>query len=321
MQRRTRDCDAAKLHRLEYRNRRQRARAANLHDDVVDFRGSLPRRILVGNGPARRFSRGPKLFLQRGGIHFDDHAVDFVTEVVAFGFHRMAKLDDFIDRFAQRAIFVDPKPRPLHPFKRFPVRGEGFALAGQSVIGKQVQPALRHHGRIELADRAGRGVARVRKARLAQLFALSVNPFENSARQIRLASNFDFAGDLLRLVAQLEWNAANCAHVRRHIFAAESVAARDAAREQAVLVVNRKRQPVNLQLGDVVRRFAASEFAATFVERPQLFNVVAVVERQHRPAMDKFGKTFGRPAADALGRTVRRDQPGMLGFQRAQLLD
>ena len=201
------------------------------------------------------------------------------------------------------------------------MRGEGFAIAGQGIVGEQVQAPLRHHRRIELADRAGGGVTRIRKTRLAQFFTLRIDPFEDSARQVSLATHFDFGGDFFRSIAQLKRNAANGAHVWRHVFAAKAVAAGDAARKQPGVVVNRKRQPVYLKLGYIIRRFAAGEFATALIERPQFVNVVAVIERQHRTPVDEFGKSFGRPAADALSWTVRCDQLGMFFFQLAQPVD
>ena len=196
-----------------------------------------------------------------------------------------------------------------------------FLIAGQHVISKHVEAPFGHHRRVELANRARGGVARIRKARLAFFLALRVNLFKDLPRQVRFAAHFDLAGCFLRLVAQPERHAANRAHVRTYVFAARAVAARNAAHEQSVLVVDRKRQPIDFQFNDIVGRTSAGQLATALVERSELLNVVAVVERKHRATMDEFGKAFGGATADALGWAVRREKLRMLLFQSAQLFD
>src|SRR6202041_3421307 len=52
VQRRTADGDAANLHWLKKRNRRENSGAADAHSDFADNRRLLMGRIFVGNGPA-----------------------------------------------------------------------------------------------------------------------------------------------------------------------------------------------------------------------------------------------------------------------------
>ena len=49
--------------------------------------------------------------------------------------------------------------------------------------------------------------------------------------------------------------------------------------------------------------------------------VQRVVQRKHRPSMDKFGKPFGWSTADPLRRAVGSNEFGMLLFEFAKLLD
>ena len=65
------------------------------------------------------------------------------------------------------------------------------AVLADELIEKRAQPALSDLFRIDLADRARRGVARIRKAGLARFFALLVRPLELLARKINLAADFD----------------------------------------------------------------------------------------------------------------------------------
>src|SRR5205085_554303 len=135
---------------------------------------------------------------------------------VALGLHTVAELDHLVNRGALRAVRVDAEARPLQPVERLPVGGEGFALAAQDVVGEEVEAAARDDLRVELADRAGGGVARVGELRLVRLLALEVERREGPARQIRLAAHLHLPAlsDL-----QAEREAADGAHVLRHVLA------------------------------------------------------------------------------------------------------
>src|SRR5207249_216770 len=81
----TADSDAANLHGFEDRDRCERAGTPDLHANVVDDGGLLTSRIFVGNGPARSFRCESQFVLDAYGIDLDDHAIDFVGEILAFG--------------------------------------------------------------------------------------------------------------------------------------------------------------------------------------------------------------------------------------------
>ena len=57
-----------------------------------------------------------------------------------------------------------------------------------------------------------------------------------------------------------------------------------------MLVVQRQREAVDLQLRDVFEPPSLSELLAALVKGPQLIDVVAVVEREHRAAVHDLGK-------------------------------
>src|SRR5712692_10047173 len=78
------DRHARKLHRAEFRNRRQRSNPAYLHLDSFDHRFSLLRFELVRDGPARRARDLAELLLERIRVYLSDHAVSFVVETMAF---------------------------------------------------------------------------------------------------------------------------------------------------------------------------------------------------------------------------------------------
>ena len=106
--------------------------------------------------------------------------------------------------------------------------------------------------------------------------------------------------------------------VRRDVLADRPVAARRGPREDAVLVHERDRQAVDLQLGDEYRH-ATQAVRHALEPRLQLLAAVRIVEREERdlvPHARQLGN--GRPA-HALRRRVRRDEPGMLSLERFQL--
>ncbi len=75
--------DAADLHRLEHRDRREHARAAHAELDLAARRRFLMRGIFVGDRPARRLRREAQFILQRDFVHLHDDAVDLVGQLFA----------------------------------------------------------------------------------------------------------------------------------------------------------------------------------------------------------------------------------------------
>ena len=79
VQRRILHDHAADGDRLQLRNRRQRARAADLDFDAAQDRGRLLGREFVRGGPARRARHEAQPLLQIEPVHLVDHAVDVVS--------------------------------------------------------------------------------------------------------------------------------------------------------------------------------------------------------------------------------------------------
>src|SRR5712691_4254423 len=94
------DSDAADLHWLQHRHRRERAGTPDLHANIVDHRGFLPRWIFVGDGPARGLCRVPQFSLYPYGIHLDHHAIDLVGQLLAFRFPGVAILENLLHAVA-----------------------------------------------------------------------------------------------------------------------------------------------------------------------------------------------------------------------------
>ena len=125
-------------------------------------------------------------------------------------------------------------------------------VAAQS-IGEERQLALSCNARIELAQRAGRGVAGIGKGLQLVVAALGIELGEGLDGHVHFAADFNMG----RIVVDAQRNRPNRADVVRNVFADPSVAAGDAADELAVLVNEVDCQPVDFQLDDVFQRFAA----------------------------------------------------------------
>ena len=130
------------------------------------------------------------------------------------------------------------------------VGGETFA--GAETVDPDRQRPLRRDRRVLLAERARGSVSRVR----CGLLSLGDEPFvqgvEAAQREIDLAP--DLQQRRRRLVGRELHPHRDCLdrlQVRRHVLAANAVATRCAADEDAVLVDQVDRQPVDLRLGDV----------------------------------------------------------------------
>ena len=114
--------------------------------------------------------------------------------------------------------------------------------------------------------------------------------------------------------------------VVRHVLADLAVAARGAALELAVAVEQRDREAVDLRLGDeldllVVHVALVEQAAHARLPGAQLVLVARVREREHRLEVLHLLELLERLAAHALGRRVGRAELGVLGLERAQLVE
>src|ERR1700732_676402 len=132
---RTADSDTAHLHRLEDRDRRKRARATDLHANVVYDRGLLPRGVFVGDGPARCLRRESQFMLNWRGINLYDHAVDLVREVSALRLPDVAISEHFIDSRAEPPIVRRSETQLLKSFQGVGMLGERDLAVNEQIVG------------------------------------------------------------------------------------------------------------------------------------------------------------------------------------------
>src|SRR5204862_6530040 len=139
----------------------------------------------------------------------------------------------------------------------------------------------RGRGGILLAHRARRGVARVREARLAGLFELTVQGLELAARHEDFAAHLDGV-ELRHSRAETDGQALDRPEVRGDLLAHAAVTARGAAHEAAPLVAESDAAPVDLRLADVAERGAGQRALDARLEFAELVRRRGVVEREHR---------------------------------------
>ena len=122
------------------------------------------------------------------------------------------------------------------------------ALHLAQTIGKEAQRALGGDAGVELAQRAGGGVARVHKGLAALLTLALVQALEGVAPHIDLAAHLQHRR---RAAIQPQRDLADGADVLRDVLAGLAVAARGGLHQHALLIAQVHGQAVELQLGRV----------------------------------------------------------------------
>jgi hypothetical protein len=197
-------------------------------------------------------------------------------------------------------------------------------------VGEEAQGALGGNGRVELAHRAGGGIARVDKGFLAlgagrDPGALPVvQRLEVVPAHIDLAADFEHGGCARR---KPEGYLANRADVLRHVLAHLAIAARGCLHQYATLIAQAHGQAVKLELGHVVhRRIGVGQaerapHAGVEILRAAGFGIGLGVDRQHRHGVTDRLETVEHLAANALRGRIRRQEFGVRGFKRLQFTE
>ena len=154
--------DAADLDRLEHRPGVQGAGAADADQDLVQPRGGRHRRPLERTSPPRAVVEAAQALLLVEAVDLDHEAVDLVVELDPPRFPLAAGLEDRLDRLVPLGERVGAETALAKPVERLPMSlgGETLVVA-HPVNPDRERPVGRDRG-IELAQRAGGGVSRVR---------------------------------------------------------------------------------------------------------------------------------------------------------------
>ena len=246
VERRAGNGDAADVHRLKLCDRSQRPGAPDRDRDAVEHGLGLLGRELVGDGPAWRAAGGAETLLPIETVDLEDDAVDLEVERGPRG----------LDLPMERARLLKAGAAPGERRQREPPRVKPCEdvllplpqrLARLTpTVGEEAQPALGCERRVDLAQTARGGVARIHERLFAFRLPLPVQRREICETYVHFAPNLQpfgyvVARERVRQVAQ-------CLEIGGHVLAGLAIASGGAEHELARLVVQRRREAVDLGL-------------------------------------------------------------------------
>ena len=184
--------DAADRHRFEHRGRGQRALASDRDHDAAHHGLRLLGGEFMRQRPARRAAAHAEPGLQREIVELVDDAVDVVGQFGAACGHLLVIGQHLGDPAAQTRMLVDREPpfagsAPSASLVRARKRPARLAPG----IGEEFQRPARRDAGVELAQRAGRDIARVHEKRLAGGGALLVDREKPGPLHVHFAAHFE----------------------------------------------------------------------------------------------------------------------------------
>ncbi len=192
------------------------------------------------------------------------------------------------------------------------------ALAQPGAVHPDRELPLGRDPRVQLPQRAGRGVPGIRGDLLAGGRGLLVHPGEHREREVDLAAHLEQSR---RLAAQGQRDRPHRAQVRRHILSTPAVAARGAAAEDTVLVHERDGGAVDLGLDHIGHRLIRVEPLADVVgPLQQRVGGRHLLERAHRCDVLDLAEAVRRRPPDPARRRVVARELRMLLLQGLQLV-
>ncbi|MNZ54724.1 hypothetical protein D3C78_726350 [compost metagenome] len=322
--------DASHLHRSQARHRGHRTGATDLELDVEQLGQLLLGGKLVGDGPAWLAGAKAQLALPVEAVDLEHHAVDLVGQAVALGADRPVVAQRLLDATGQLQFVTDRQPPALEGLENAGVGIRQLTLELTDTVGTELQRATGGHLRIELAQAAGGGIARIGEGLAAGLDGPRIQRLEAGARHEHLAAHLQHARPALAVQAQ--GDVAHGAHIAADVLTGTAVATGGATHQHTVLVEQADRQAVELGLAGVFHQGAGAEqvagrqqlaqpLAYPTVEVAQVVFREGVAEAEHGNLVAHLAERTERLGADALGRRVAADQLGMRLLQRLQFLE
>ena len=277
----------------------------------MEDRLGLLGRELVGDGPARRPAGSAEALLPVEAVDLEDDAVDLEIQSGPRGLDLPMKHPRLVEAGA-----VPDERRELEPPRRKPREHIALPLPQRlarvaPAVGEEAEPALRRERRVDLAQAARGGVARIDERLFAFRLPFAVECCEVGAPDVHLAPDLQplrhaGAGQRVRQVEQ-------GTQVLSHDFAGLTVAACGAEDEFACVVVHRRREAVDLGLAVEHHRLVLAEIEEApdpALELGEIVVVERVAEREHGPAVADLGEARCRRCAHALARAVGALQIG-----------
>ena len=319
----TRDLD-----RFQARHRGDRAGASDLELDVEQFRELFHRREFVRDGPARLARTEAQLTLGGDAVDLEYHAVDFVSQAVATFADVAVVIQAFVDTVGQLQLAADWHAPLLQLLE---VADVGVGDVGRDLadaITAEFQRTVGGDLRIQLAQAASGGIARVGEGFAADFQLSGVEPLEAGFGHEHFAT--DFQGRRPAAALQLERDVAHGAHVDADVFTGRTVATRRAAHQYAILIQQADRQTIELGLTAIFNRRTAAQqvtdrqiqtFGDPTIKLTHVGFFKGVTEAEHRHFMTHLGERRQCRAANALGGRVAGDQFRMRGFKGLELVE
>jgi hypothetical protein len=227
------------------------------------------------------------------------------------------------------SLRVDRKSGTIEPLHRRRLRGGELGRQRSPVarglhlshlVGPERKRTSGGDGRVLLAKRTRRRVARVDEEPLSRIVLATIEVFERGDRHVDLAPHLHDRGRRPDLLGELLRYRTDRGHVGRHVLAGPAVAAGCCLDKPPLVVAEGDGQAVDLQLADElgVRGDLLGQPVRPSLE---LFGSEGVVEAHHRHSMGHRGEEHRRRSADRRGRRTRDHQVGVIGFDRCELAD
>ncbi len=198
----------------------------------------------------------------------------------------------------------------------------GGAIDHPERVGPEVQRPLGRDGRVLLAQRAGRRVARVDEEPLTELGLALVHGLEFLDGHVHLAADLEHVGVGAARLGQFLRHVGDRADVRRHVLAGHAVAAGGRLHERAALIGQRHGHAVDLGLareGEGLEVDVGRLAPQPLAPGPQLVLAERVVEAHHRDAVAHLLEQARRRRAHGVRRRVGCRQRRIVRLELPQL--
>ena len=255
VQRRQLHYHSADLHRLQNRERIDRAGASHIHLDVQQPRLGDVGRELAGDCPARLApADDTQLLLQAQRIDFHHTAVDRKVQLAPnFVLEIVGPLFDFgqcLRALTMRCHRDTPLVQRVEQL-RLRVERQLFSVGYGNGVPKESQRSRRSDCGVQHTKAAGGSIARICEHRVAGARSRFVHLFESIERKIDFSS--DFYSPCRSGFVQTKRNVTHRPQIHGDLFADGSVAPRCTHHEELILVGESDRSSIDLELRGVAR--------------------------------------------------------------------
>ncbi|RMT83810.1 hypothetical protein ALP40_05455 [Pseudomonas viridiflava] len=300
-----------------------RAGAAHLEFDVQQLGQLFHCGKFMRNRPARLPGAKTQLALISELVDLEHHAINFVAQ-------RQASLADVVvirqtlfDAIGEFELAADRHAPCLELVQHAHMSVGDLRRGLTQAITTEFQRTIGRDLRIQLAQAARCGVARVGEGLAADFQLACVEPLETGLGHEHLAAHLQHlrpAG-----AVQFERDVTDGAHVDADVLPRRTVAPRRTAHQRPVAVQQTDCQTIQLGLATVLNLAAAfrqvQPFGHTTVELMHVVFFECVAQTEHRHFVAHLSERRQRRAADTLSGRVRRDQMRILGFKRLEFVE